>query len=179
MARLKVGDILPDFRYETPFERGLLMSSTACKANRTALVFLRYYGCTLCQYDMHEIADNYQHILGGGAQLLVVLQSEPKKLVRQLAPDAFPFSIVCDPQQELYHRFEIMPARSKESMLDSATLRKIEKARQLFSHGEYEGEELQLPAVFVFDGRLSISYVHYGKTAGDIPGTDELIALLT
>ena len=45
-------------------------------------------------------------------------------------------------------------------------------------HGEYEGNEDQLPAAFVIESDLTVSYAYYAKTAGDIPDVDEFAALL-
>ena len=47
-----------------------------------------------------------------------------------------------------------------------------------FSHGKYEGDELQLPAVWVVEADGTLSYVKYGEAVADIPTPDELIAML-
>ena len=41
-----------------------------------------------------------------------------------------------------------------------------------------EGEELQLPAAFVVDHDLTVTYAHYGRVISDTPTADELAALL-
>ena len=48
-ARLTVGVVMPNFIYDTPFATGLTLSDTVQKTPKTALLFLRYYGCTLGQ----------------------------------------------------------------------------------------------------------------------------------
>nr|WP_289706403.1 hypothetical protein [Enterocloster clostridioformis] len=52
------------------------------------------------------------------------------------------------------------------------------EARKWFTHKEYEGEELQMPAVFVVDRELRLTYVRYGENAGDVPEPEELKELL-
>lgn len=179
MARLKEGQKLPDFVYDTPFQKEVRFSETATGANKTALVFLRYYGCTLCQYDIHKLAKNYADIVSGGGRLIVVLQSAPEKLAAQIKPGDLPFDIICDPQQLLYNRFDIVPAKSKSELADFVTGVKIVKATVSgFKHGDYEGEELQLPAVFIVDSNLTLDYVYYGKSAGDVPEAATLKKLL-
>ncbi|MFR1052435.1 MAG: peroxiredoxin-like family protein [Lachnospirales bacterium] len=180
MAKLNQGEKMPDFTYDTPFSAGCVLSETVKKtAGKTALVFLRYYGCTLCQYDIHEFALQHDKIAGAGGQMLVVLQSDPAKLAGQMKEGDLPFSIICDPEQKLYRQFEILPAPSKEKMVDLKTMGKIAKAKANgFQHGDYEGDELQLPAVFVVDQALTITYAHYGKSVGDVPSPSELAALL-
>ena len=59
MARLQQGNRMPDFKFCAPYAgedsvRGLMEDGAY---NRFAFIFLRYYGCTLCQYDMHRYTD--------------------------------------------------------------------------------------------------------------------------
>ena len=171
---------MPEFYYQTPFLSGLSIDDTVKRVNgKTALIFLRYYGCTLCQYDMHQYAEQYEEVKKCGGQILVVLQSDPGKLAAQTKPEDFPFEIICDPEQKLYRQLEISAAKSMLKMADTKTLGKMISAKAGgFKHGEYEGEELQLPAVFIMDQKRCLSYVHYGKSAGDVPDIKELLALL-
>lgn len=180
MVKLQTGEKMPDFTYDIPFAAGVALSDTARRvAGRTALVFLRYYGCTLCQYDIHRYAKEYGQIAATGGQMLVVLQSDPKKLAGQLKPGDLPFDIVCDPEARLYQQLDIRPAASQAGLADAGTILKIAKAKAGgFTHGDYEGDELQLPAVFVMEQDLTLTHVHYGKSAGDVPDTKALAALL-
>ena len=167
---LAAGDTMPDFHYDTPFAKDVSIAQTAKQAKWTAVLFLRYYGCTLCQYDIQRLAQQYDRITDKGGQALVVLQSDPDKLAQQMTPDDLPFAIVCDPTEALYHRFSIKPAESMVKMADAKTMAKIAKATAAgIKHGDYEGDELQLPAAVVMDEKCLIRYAHYGKSAGDVP----------
>ena len=117
MAKLKTGCLLPEFRYNTPFEKDLAIAHFVSKAEKTAILFLRYYGCPTCQLDMHNISQNYKEIVGENGQIAVVLQSSPENLKKQMAKDTFPFPIICDPQQELYKQFGIDKAASMMKMM--------------------------------------------------------------
>ena len=111
MPRLHVGEKMPDFTFETPYEKGLTIGETAKKvAGKTAVVFMRYYGCTMCQYDIHLFKTQHEKIAATGGQMLVVLQSDPVKLAAQVKPGDLPFDIICDPDQKLYQQFDIRPA---------------------------------------------------------------------
>ena len=180
MAKLTVGEIMPDFTYETPFAKGQTLSETAGRAKKTALLFLRYYGCTLCQYDIHQLQVRHGDLTAHGGQVLVVLQSDPKRLAEELkTPDALPFPLICDPEGRLYKQFSIEPAASKAKLADMKVMAKIAKATAAgFKHGAYEGDELQLPAAFVLDARRELTYVRYARSAGDMPEMDELAELL-
>ncbi len=177
---LKTGERMPDFTFDTPFETGRSLGETVKRVKgRTGIVFLRYYGCTLCQYDIHRYAAGYGAIGDSQGQLLIVLQSDRERLGRQLERNGLPFDLICDPKGELYRRFEIRAAASREELLGPGTMEKLQSARAAgFSHGDYEGEELQLPAAFVVDGELQIRYAHYGRTADDLPDAQELAEIL-
>ena len=45
-------------------------------------------------------------------------------------------------------------------------------------HGDYEGEELQLPALFIVDNEMNVTFAHYGKAAGDVPDIEKIAELL-
>ncbi len=181
MAKLEAGQMMPDFEYVTPFSTGHTLTQTAAAAPKTALVFLRYWGCTLCQYDIHLLAQQYDKIRAHGGQLLVVLQSDPARLAQELgSADALPFPIVCDPEQKLYKQFEISPAASMAKMADLKMLGKIVKATKAgFKHGAYEGDEQQLPAAFVVDGDCRILYARYATSVSDLPDAEQLAELLS
>lgn len=181
MARLKIGDTLPDFSYCTPYEDGCRIHQLAGEQGKgkTAIIFLRYYGCTICQYDIHLFTQHYKEITSGGGNFCVVLQSQPENIRSQVGENRLPFPIVCDPERKLYQEFEILPAKSKEELAGGNAMAKIMEAKKYFTHKEYEGDELQLPAVFVVDRDLKLVYVKYGENAGDVPKPEELKALLT
>jgi peroxiredoxin len=180
MAKLEIGQTMPDFEYVTPFSAGHTLAATAVAAPKTALVFLRYWGCPLCQYDIHLLAQAHKDLTAKGGQLLVVLQSDPKGLAEQLGSEtALPFPIVCDPEQKLYKEFCIEPAASMMKMADLKMVGRIVKATKLgFKHGAYEGDEQQLPAAFVVDGERKVLYAHYAKSVSDMPDATQLAQLL-
>ncbi len=178
MSRLRADEKMKNYLFDTAFEKGLDLK-TVVGGKRTAVLFLRYYGCTLCQYNIHLLKENYAKIAASGGQLLVVLQSDPALMARNISPDDLPFKIICDPQQELYKDLEIPAAVSMEAMVDANLMDLVIKAQALgLEHGEYEGEELQLPALFILNGDLKVKYAHYGATAADVPDADEIAVLL-
>ena len=180
MARLNVGEQIQEFTFDTPFEKGRSLEETVQKATKTALLFLRYYGCPVCQVDIRQLAKNYERIPEDEGQLLIVLQSTPETISSQLNRYDLPFEIICDPEQKLYHAFEIKPAESIVAMVDIKTVLKLAKGKVSgLKHGTYEGNEQQLPAAFVMDRERRLSYGHYAKNLSDMPDVDELVSLLT
>lgn len=143
------------------------------------LLFLRYYGCTICQLDIQRLKKDYDKITNAGAKAVIVLQSKQEGIREQIEEDTFPFEIICDPEQKFYHRYCIAPAISREKMVNLNVLKKMKEAQIAgLTHGAYEGNKLQLPAVFLVEPGLKVRHTHYGTTPADIPDIEEMIAWL-
>lgn len=175
-----------DFTYNTAFEEGLHLSETVKKAEKTFLIFLRYLGCTSCQVDILDYSEQYARLTEKNAQILVVLQSKASLLRDQTSEQKPPFQLISDPDMSLYSLYELPAASSKETMIDKndpQALARLQYKRQKagehgFTHGEYEGNELQLPAVFLLDSDMNVLYAHRAKNLTDMPDVDEMVAML-
>lgn len=176
--KLLVGNKMPNFTVDRPWKRGVSMKSLLGD-KKTAILFLRYEGCTLCRFDMMILNDEYDKIKQAGGKVLVVLQSDPDKLIKDLDESYYQFEIICNPNLELYNQLEIMPAESEEKMIGPESMEKLERMKASgLEHGESEGIETQLPAAFVVDKDFNITYSHYATTITDIPDVDKLAQLL-
>jgi peroxiredoxin len=176
LAKIQTGQHIPDFTYNTSGASGLNFAGSA-KGKKTVLVFLRYYGCPICYLDMRNLRDQYELVTKAGGQVFVVLQSKPETLGKD--SEGFPFTVICDPMQVIYQQFEVAPASSRLRLIGARSLMKLSESKKLgIKYGEYEGDELQLPATFVTDEELIVKYVRYGTNAGDIPNPYELAGIL-
>ena len=183
MAKIEAGCKLADFSFNTPFESDVKLSEKAKGAKKTILLFLRYYGCTLCQLDIREYANAYDRIKAKDAQLLVVLQSPASTINAQMKKEDLPFDIICDPDMGLYKEFELGVAASKEEMIRPEDMPKMGEKRVKMeeyglSHGAYEGEEMQFPGYFLLDSELNVLEAHRATSILDMPSVDEMIAKL-
>jgi peroxiredoxin len=185
MARLSAGEQFPDFTFNTAYGRELSSGEFIKKAGKTVFWVLRYVGCTTCRYDIHLIKTRYKEFTGLDAQVLVVLQSQPENVRADLTGHEVPYEIACDPGQAIYWRFSIEPAPDKESRQPKdpadvekwqAKLGKVKAGG--FVHGKYEGNENQLPALFVVAADGKVLYAHYAKNSIDMPTVDEVLGLL-
>ena len=178
--KLTVGDKVPDFKVTTQNRKAFQIHDVIDK--KTVFWVIRYIGCTVCRYDVHLLQEKYDEIADKGVNLFVVMQSDVEHVRNDLKEVKLPFEIICDPEQVIYETLEIKPAGSKEELAGDG-LEKLRakgtKAREAgFSHGDYEGNELQLPALFIVDEQARVIYSHYGKNIVDMPSVDELIELL-
>ena len=48
----------------------------------------------------------------------------------------------------------------------------------LTMYGDYEGNELQLPALFIVDRDKKVIHAHYGRDIMDMPSVDELVEMI-
>lgn len=172
--KLLVGNAMPDFSV-TSLGKGNISMKDLVGETPTAVYFLRYAGCTLCQLDMITIHEEYAKLEEAGAKAIVVIQSTAEKL----KDSAFAYDIICDPSMALYKELEIVAAPSVDVLIGGKTMEKIEKSKARgYVHGEYEGEELQLPAVFIVDKDLKVIYSRYAKDLSDLPDMDEVCSVI-
>lgn len=179
VVKLTPGMKIENIVYNTPFRSNQNLADKVA-GHKTMLLFLRYYGCTLCQYDMLLLKEQYAKIHAVSGQAKVVLQSDPALLAEELgSPDVYPFEIICDPDGTLYNLFEVNPAASMAELGGGKVMEKIKAAKDRgLTHGRYEGVEEQLPAAFVIDDNMCVTYAHYGTNGADIPDVDEMAELL-
>lgn len=182
---LSKGDKFPNFVFETESAQGLSTDNVVKDAEKTVFWVLRYIGCTTCRWDVHQIMLNYQKFVDRGAQVYVVMQSDPAKVRRDLEGYDMPYHIICDYNQEIYKTLDIHATRTREerqptSDEDKAKLAaKMEKVKSSgFVHGDYEGNEQQLPAMFIVDKDARVLYSHYAKNSIDMPTVDETLAII-
>lgn len=185
-----------DFTFNTPFKKGLKLSEEVKKADTTFLIFLRYFGCTSCQVDMIGLAEEYEKFKAKNAQVLVVLQSRG-----EIAKDGserfnLPYDIVCDPDAEIYRLYDVRSAtteklanddpRKGELLRGKATKEQTEKFEKKMArreelgltHGEYEGDEYQLPGYFIIDKDMNLLKSHRAVAISDMPLADEYLDLI-
>ena len=179
MAIVKKGDKALDFTFDTIYESGLKFSDVVKNADTTILHFLRYYGCRLCQLDIRAYANLIDEIKNKNAQLYIVLQSKKSTMTKAEDEVELPFDIILDPDQELYKLYDIGSLTDK-SLVDQEKM--AEKRKQYeemgLVHGEYEGNEDQLPALFIVNKDMELKYVQYSKNLTDMPTPKEVVEKL-
>ncbi len=182
MARIKAGDRFPDLKFDTAFKEGLSVSSVL--KGRTIFWVLRYIGCTSCNFDVALISESYDKFLEKNAQVFVVMQSDKAHLRDDLEKRPVPFDIISDPDFCFYKELDIRAAKDKEELGGTpeererfAAKRAAIQARGL-THGDYEGDELQLPAMFIVGKDGTVLDALYPTSLMDMPTIDEVLAKL-
>lgn len=179
--KINCGDKFPNIPLS--MSSGEKTSTIELLNKKTVFWVIRYIGCTVCRYDVYSLKKNYAQIEEKGAQVVVVMQSDEKHINDSLADDPAPFKIACDPEMQFYKTLSIECAKDKDELLgdleNGRFPSKKEKAIAAgFVHGDYEGDEMQLPAVFIVEKDGTASFVKYGSYIADIPTVEELIDIL-
>ena len=182
MPRIKAGDKMPDIAFKTAYRDGLSVNKVL--KGKTIFWVLRYIGFTSCNFDVCLIAEDYERFIEKNAQVFVVMQSDRAHLQADLEKRPVPFEIISDEDFEFYNTLEIRPAKDKDELGGTpeerarfATKRAAIAERGL-THGDYEGDELQLPAFFIVEEDGTVSYAHYATSIADMPTVEEALALL-
>lgn len=182
--KLNIGDKMPDFTFNTESQTGVTTKDVLA-GGRTIFWVLRYIGCTMCRFDVHQISTRYSEFTEKGAQVYVVMQSDPAVVREDLKDSPAPFHIICDEEQVFYKALEIYPAESKEARAPKTPedIAKLEVKRAQvkasgFVHGKYEGNEQQLPAMFIVEPDGTVVYSHYARNIVDMPTIDEVLTIL-
>lgn len=182
MAKVKAKEQFPVFEFSTAYEDDL--SSKDVLKGKTVFWFLRYIGCTVCRYDVHLLQQRYDEFLRKDVQVFVVMQSDRQHVRNDLesSDTELPFPIICDPKQKIYELLEIAPAESMDALtrnVKDELKEKGGKARELgFVHGDYEGNEQQLPALFIVNEDGMVEYAHYAENIMDMPSIDDVLSMI-
>lgn len=182
--RLQVGDTIPNMSVTTAFDTAATLYELIAEKN-TLIWAVRYIGCPPCHLDTTMLAERWDRFRAANANVVVVMQSTPEVIKEATEGETIPFDIICDPGMKFYRALDIRPAADMEEA-GGAALGGMEKLMAKgkaceehgYSHGKYEGDELQLPAVFVVSGSGKVLYAHYARYIADLPDYDEMAAFM-
>ncbi|TGL03161.1 hypothetical protein EHQ43_15290 [Leptospira bouyouniensis] len=164
------GNNAPIFIYNTPWERELEFDPT--KTGASILFFLRYIGCPVCQFELAKIKRDIA--LADDYKVYVVLQSDPKIVASKTEPNDWPLTIVCDKNSELFRLYNVLPGSILDYLNPKGLVTAIKALFHGHFHGKFEGNETQLPAIFVISRDKKIEYAYYGKAINDVPSIESL-----
>ena len=180
MPKLKKNDIMPDL--PVTLDDGSKTTTRSLLKGRTVFWVLRYIGCPTCRYDVHMITQNYAEFEKRDTEVFVVMQSDPAHLHEALKDTPVPFRFISDPGMAFYKALQIDPAKDDDELcgIDKTWWRsKRQRADEMgFAHGEVEGTDMQLPAMFIVAADGTVSYAHYARCIPEIPTVPQMLDLL-
>jgi thioredoxin-dependent peroxiredoxin len=173
-SKLKIGNKALDFKFKTPWDEEINFYD-AVGDNPAVLIFLRYYGCPVCQMEMAKIKREINLAEKKGVRVFVFLQSAPETIASLIKKDVFPFTIVCDPQGKIYQLYAVEAGGLIKYLHPAGLVAAIKATFRGFMHGKFEGKETQLPAAFAMTADKVIKYAYYGENISDIPPLSKMI----
>jgi len=173
------GDRAPDASLLDPRGRTELLSTSW--ANRPAvLVFLRYFGCPLCQQQVATLRADEGRFADMDTNVVLVGQGRPSDAERFVEERSLPFGLLVDPTRAAFHTYglirgsfsQVFGPRVLVPMMRAAA---HPESRQRMLRG---GHLMQMPGTFVVDTDGVVHLAHRNVTIADNPTTAELLRVL-
>jgi peroxiredoxin len=126
------------------------------RGRRTLLVFSRYFGCPVCEYDWDALIDLKKET---EIEVVYFTQSNPENANKYLERKPVDFPVIPVPEEN--GRYRVYDDYGVGNFSLGTGLKLLLRSREArkagMVHGEYEGRETQSPADFIVDreGRIS------------------------
>ncbi len=173
--RLQPNTVAPSFKATTI--DGTEVALSDYRGQRVWLSFFRYAACPLCSFRIHELLTQWTTaFVPRQIHLLTVWQSKPEKLQEIVDRYAPPFSLITDPEMELYRLFEVEEGMLKAFGKEVFTgMNNARKAKIPLVRG-WEGSPSRRPADFLINGEGVIEVAHYGENVGQMIPLEDAVA---
>ena len=159
--RIRVGDKLPFFVYDTPYSAGNRFRDLLAKKAPLVLVFMANFGHPITRTFASRYADTYSSLYDGGFALVV--RSRADKLARSIGPDTLPYPLLCDAAGVLYEHLNIPTSRSTLMSYSLEGWRILREAKKQ-GYQPVKGAEQQLPLTLILDSEGTVLFCHYGAS---------------
>ncbi len=176
--RLKAGDLAPEFLCTDI--HGQEISLQALRGKPLFLSFHRFAKCPFCNLRIHQLIERYPQFASHGLHTIAVFESSPDNVRDGVGAQKPPFSLVADPQKQLYSLYGV-----ERSVLGLAKgmLHRLAVARESIALGlvrpiPRDGSTLRIPADFLIAPNGQIFDAYYGNDIGDYLPFDHIEAFL-
>ena len=109
--RLRAGDVIPEFRFDTPYHPQQSFYQLLEGDKPVFLVFLRNFGHPLTRHYIME------YIKSAGAlhtaRLVCVVQTKPQTISKAIPEGAMPYELMCDAEGVLCRFFNVPSEKSR------------------------------------------------------------------
>ena len=164
--RLRAGDVIPEFRFDTPYHPQQSFYELLEGDKPVFLVFLRNFG--------HPLTRNYimEYIKSAGslrsARLVCVVQTKPQTISKAIPEGAMPYELMCDAEGVLYRFFAVPSEKSRMKCFSLKAMKIINEAKKQGFRPQ-AGEAWQLPLTLLVGPAGRVLLAHYGATLTDLP----------
>lgn len=166
MPRIKEGEKLPFFRYDTPYSAQERSRALLGRHPPLVLVFMSNFGHPVTRTFAGRYADTAAALTDGS--FAMVVRSAPEKLAGTIGPDTLPYPLLCDAEGTLYDLLDI-PRRTGTLTTCSLEGWRILREARRQGYREPKGAQQQLPLTLILDADGTVLFVHYGDSLTDVP----------
>ena len=162
--RIRVGDRLPFFLYDTPYSAGNRFRDLLDAQAPLVLVFMANFGHPITRTFASRYADTYTSLHDGGFALSYApaRTSWPAASARTRCP------ILCDAAGVLYEHLSIPTSKSTLMSYSLEGCRILREAKKQ-GYQPVKGAEQQLPLTLILDRDGTVLFCHYGASLTDVP----------
>jgi thioredoxin-dependent peroxiredoxin len=175
--KLKPNDRAPFFEVKSAQNETISLNNYRGKT--VLITFFRFAGCPVCNFRMHELAENYNKLKAKNIELIAIFESNNETLQSYLKDYAVPFPVIGNPSLSLYHQYGIEKSVLKmmATMFQKKPKQEMKKGEEMYAGKKYEkdGSMIRIPADFVVDSIGNITTAHYGQFIGDHIALESLI----
>jgi peroxiredoxin len=179
VTRPITGEAAPDAAL-VDLEGREVMLASVWRERPAVLVFLRYFGCPLCQRHVVDLREGREEFQRAGANVVLIGQGSAQEAGAFHDRRNLPFPCLVDASRIAYHRYGLIHGKLSQVFgpkvvgpLISAALQPERRQRGLSG-----GHFLQMPGTFVVDVQGTVRYVHRNITIADNPPNDLLLEIL-
>ncbi len=165
-SKLTQGSVIPEFRYDTPYEAQKSFYELLEGSKPVMLVFLRNFGHPLSRHYIMEYAQTIDQLWD--ARLVCVVQTRPQVIAEAMQEESLPYPLICDAEGVLYEYFGVEKETNWLRSYSFKALKIINRAKKRgFEENRKEPQQLPLTAVVAEKGE--VLFAHYGQSLTDMP----------
>lgn len=164
--RLRAGDVIPEFRYDTPYHPQQSFYELLEGERPVFLVFLRNFGHPLTRNYIMEYIKTADAL--HSARLVCVVQTKPQTIAKAIPEGAMPYQLMCDAEGVLYRFFAVPSEKSRMKCFSLKAMKIMNEAKKQGFHPQ-PGEAWQLPLTLLVGPAGRVLLAHYGATLTDLP----------
>jgi peroxiredoxin len=179
MTAVAIGDPAPDGALlDLVGKRSWL--STSWAERPAVVVFLRYFGCPLCQAQVVGLRDDGDRFDQMGGDVILVGQGTPQDAASFLSRKRAPFPCLIDPDRSLYRAYGLARGSFGDVFGPDAVFSSVRQSLHRETiHGTLHGGNLmQMPGTFIVDRHGVLRFVHRSRTIADTPPNRVLLDVL-
>ena len=139
--------------FETTDAFGNEVSLSTRKGKKVFLSFLRYTGCPVCNFRVHELIKRKQEIEQANVEVILVFESSNEHIRKYIDHQDIPFKVIGDAELSLYKKYGVEASWAKffKSLFTKKLFIESVKGIKLFKKASsLKGTLNRIGAVFIY-----------------------------